>query len=123
MIRPIPKKNNPTSLTDLHPISILPFLSKILEKNIYSQTISYLDNFNILPKNQSGFRKQHSTTTVLVNVVDDIMRSIDKKEVTALVLLDFSKAFDTVNHQLLCAKLKYVGFDRTVNFFTSYFKK
>nr|CAH7755416.1 unnamed protein product [Callosobruchus chinensis] len=65
----------------------------------------------ILPSHQSGFRKGHSTTTALARVCDDILRGMDNKQATVLVLLDFSKAFDTLNHKLLIAKCKHIGFD------------
>lgn len=122
LVQPIPKVNNPASLSDLRPISILPVLSKILEKIIYKQLYAYVDENNILPECQSGFRKSHSTTSALLNVTDNIIRACDEKKITALVLLDFSKAFDTVNHELLCAKLKYIGLDEvSLNLFCSYF--
>lgn len=122
IIQPIPKINNPATLSDLRPISVLPTLSKILEKIMYKQMNDYLTENNLLPDRQSGFRKYHSTTTTLLNVTDDIINAIDKQKITALVLLDLSKAFDTVNHGLLCSKLKYLGFDEiSLSLFKAYF--
>lgn len=122
LISPIPKKNNPTNFGDLRPITIIPALSKILEKVVYLQVYDYvIANNNIVSPLQSGFRKGHSTTTVLANITDNILRALDAGQATALILLDFSKAFDTIDHNLLCAKLTYYGFDETaVNFFQSY---
>jgi len=70
---------------------------------------------------QSGFKKGHSTTTALVKVSDDLRKAIDQKKLSILVLLDFSKAFDRVQHKLLLAKLKSLGFsDSVVKWFEAY---
>ena len=121
LILPLPKVTDVQSVTDLRPISLLPVVSKIFEKIIYSQIIKYLLSNNLLPDTQSGFRKQYSTASVLLKVTDDIIQAADNKETSALVLLDFSKAFDTLDHQLLCAKLHYYGFTyESIKFFDSY---
>lgn len=123
LIRPLPKINLPTSYSDLRPISILPAISKVLEKVIQRQLFTYITNNNIISEYQSGFRKGFSTTTLLLHLSDCILSSLDKGMATALVLLDFSKAFDSLDVSLLCAKLKYYGFDNTsLNFFSSYLK-
>lgn len=101
-IIPVPK----TSRGDeFRPISILPFLSKVFEKIIQKQISTFLDHENILTSKQSGFRKKNSCITALISVSEDIRKSIDKDYVTFLILLDFSKAFDMVNHSTLCQKL------------------
>lgn len=121
LINPIPKNNNPLDFCDLRPITIIPTLSKVLEKIIQVQIYDYVTVNNIISPLQSGFRKGHSTTTVLTDMLDNILRSLDNGYATVLIFLDFSKAFDTIDHSLLCAKLRYYGFDNTsVNFFESY---
>jgi len=120
-ILPIPKSNQPVDCKDFRPVSILCTLGKILEKAVLAQVCSYLNRHSILIECQSGFRKQHSTTTALIAVGDDIKKAIDKGMSTVLVLLDFSKAFDCVHHDLLLTKLRYLGFPRTaVGWFSSY---
>lgn len=109
-VLPLPKINNPSELKDLRPISILPVLSKILEKILNSQIKTYLKNFDLLPQNQSGFRTNHSCVTALLKVMDDILLEADKDKLTILVLLDYSKAFDRISHDLLLAMLHYLGF-------------
>lgn len=123
LVVPIPKTSNPTSYNELRPISLLTILSKILEKIVYDQINDYLSNTKLLPKHQSGFRKGHSTASALMNMSDNIITALDKKQATALVLLDFSKAFDTINHDLLIAKCKYFGFDQTFLLFLSHYLK
>lgn len=107
---PIPKISNPSELKDLRPISILPTMSKILEKVLDTQIRKYIETYNLLPTTQSGFRKNHNCSTALLKVTDDILEAADRNELTALVLLDYSKAFDKLNHHLLIAILKYLGF-------------
>lgn len=109
---PIPKISNPTELKDLRPISILPTLSKVIERILENQVREYIELHKILPSTQSGFRKDHSCVTALLKVTDDILEATDRGELTALVLLDYSKAFDRLNHQLLLAILKYLGFSK-----------
>ena len=120
-ILPTPKLESPTQLKDFRPISILPCLSKILEKVVASQLCSYFDNHNFFNFLQSGFRKNHSTASALLKIITDIINSLDQNDITILTLLDYSKAFDTVNHELLLAKLKHFGFmDQTLQWFKSY---
>ncbi|CAG9137745.1 unnamed protein product [Plutella xylostella] len=121
IVRPIPKKENPASENELRPITLLTCLSKILEKAVNNQLTQYLEINKILPMVQSGFRKGRSTATALLSVVDDILASQDKGMGTLLTLLDFSRAFDTINVSLLLAKLSYYGFEvSTINWFRSY---
>lgn len=120
-IIPIPKVSSPSDLSHFRPISILPTVSKILEKIVAEQLNLYLSKYKILPPIQSGFRADHSTTTALLHVTDDIYRAIDSNKNTCLVLLDFSKAFDTLNHITLCTKLKYFNFSNSsILFFQNY---
>lgn len=102
---PIPKIPAPKLVTDYRPISILPFLSKAFERLVSEQLNSYLKDNSLLATQQSGFRQHRSTTTTLLNITEDIRLALDKNHCSALVLLDFSKAFDNVNHDLLMGKL------------------
>ncbi len=111
---PIAKVKLPSQLKDLRPISILPTLSKAFEIILKYQIMDYLEHNNLLNEFQSGFRPNHSTNTALLNISDDIRRNIDNKNGTILVLLDFSSAFDSVNHDLLLRKLyEYFNFSKT----------
>lgn len=107
---PLPKCKEVGDLKDLRPISILPVLSKLLEKIIHTQIKMHLDEYDILPEQQSGFRPNHSCTTALLEVTDDIVSACDNKKLTVLTLIDYSKAFDRINHRLLLAILHFIGF-------------
>jgi len=102
---PLPKKPKVEYLNHLRPC-ILPILSKMIEKIVYQQLYKYVTKHNLLPDRQSGFRRRHSTTTALLQVTDEMLPAINSSYVTVLVLLDFTKAFDLVQHDLLLAKLK-----------------
>lgn len=121
LIKPLAKVKNPENFSDLRPITIISAISKVLEKTIQQQIYDYVTENKIISDLQSGFRKKYSTTTTLANITDHLLYSLDKGHASILVLLDFSKAFDTLDHTLLCAKLAYFGFDTiSVNFFRSY---
>lgn len=107
IVTPLPKVSLAVELKDLRPISVLPPLSKLLEKIMSKRLTDHVNNNNILPSIQSGFRKHHNTTTALIKVTNDIMQNVDKSQSTFLVLLDYSKAFDVINHELLIAKLHH----------------
>ncbi|XP_031359025.1 uncharacterized protein LOC116182622, partial [Photinus pyralis] len=96
---------------DLRPITILPALSKVLEKVLEYQLRQFLSKHSILPLTQSGFRAGYSCATALCSIVDDIVTETDCGKITILVLLDYSKAFDMLSHQVLNAILKFIGLD------------
>ena len=95
------KKANINTFGELRPISVLSPVSKVLEKIMAKQIREYIVKYNILPERQSGFRPKNSCTTALLDVIDDILLDFDKGETTTLILLDYSKAFDKINHKLL----------------------
>ena len=108
IVRPILKKpgSDPELLSNYRPISLLPFLSKVLEKVVAKQLTAHLESHNLLASFQSGFRRRHSTETALVMITKDILSSNDSGKVTALVLLDLSAAFDTIDHEILLSRLE-----------------
>lgn len=121
IVNPLSKVDQPNELKDLRPISILPFLSKVLEKAVYYQLSSYIENNNILPSLQSGFRKGRGTVTALLDVTDNVLAAQDDGLGTILTLLDFSRAFDSIDIPLLISKLSYYGLDyQSVRWFSNY---
>jgi len=120
-ILPIPKVPNPFECKDFRPVSILCFLSKVLEKFVHEQMYEYLKSHNLLNSLQCGFRTRHSTQTALLKVTEDIRLAIDQRKLVLDVLLDFSKAFDRVHHGILLTKLRKFGFSNSViNCFFAY---
>lgn len=116
---PIPKKGTPASLSDFRNISLQCIQSKIAETVLCEQMVEYVET--ILPSRQSAFRQNYSTTTVCLSVLNDILCARDKGNITALVMLDMTKAFDCVNHDILISKLVRYGFDDSiVSWFSSY---
>ena len=121
LVRPLNKVPSPNKVEDFRPISILPALSKVLERLIHAQVVKFLDNNSKLHNFQSGFRKFHSTETALLRVTDDIRLAMDQRKCTILTLFDFSKAFDTVDHTVLLNKLAILGFSHnSLVWFKSY---
>lgn len=109
LVIPLPKRATVAQLSDLRPISILPIVSKIAEKVIELQLKEYVAINEILPVRQSGFRKGYSCCTALLGVVDDIVGSTDEGKMTLMCLLDYTKAFDTLDHRLMSAILRHIG--------------
>ena len=83
------------------PISILPTLSRLLEKFIHKHLMAYLDTFNLIHKSQSGFRAGHSTETALLLMTDRWLKALNEGKVVGSVMIDFRKVFDLVDHDLL----------------------
>ena len=103
------------------PISVLPCLARIMEKEIANQLSSYCLHRGIIPNEQFGFRPKSSSETALLVALDKWINEIDKPGMMVEVLLiDLSKAFDSVNHQKLILALQEIGCDTTsLSFFTS----
>ena len=107
IVKPSLKKYNadPDSLKNYRPISNLSFVSKILERVVLDQFNEYLEDHNLFCSEQSGYRPHHSCKTLLIRMNEDIVSGIDQKKTIALLLLDLSAAFDTIDHDILVNKL------------------
>ena len=88
------------------PINNLSVLSKLLERLVARQLMEHLSLADLLPPLQSGFRRGHSTETAVLRVLSDIVQAVDRGDQAALVLLDLSAAFDTVDHSILLERLQ-----------------
>jgi hypothetical protein len=124
IVRPTLKKPSldPSDLASYRPISNLTFLSKMVERAVATRFTQHADRHNLLPVRQSAYRAHYSTETAVVSVHNDLVCAIDDGFVSALVLLDLSAAFDTVDHGTLIDVLKQrFGLDGTVlSWFCSY---
>ena len=118
---PILNDGDPEIPSNNRPISLLPILSKVCDRVAHYQLNSYLSINQRLSSKQMGNTKWNSTETSVNLTTDSILEGIDKKKLSAIVLLDFSKAFDSINHNVLMAKLQDVGLSaQAIKWFNSY---
>jgi len=109
IVHPLLKKStlDPSELTSYRPISSLSVISKTIERLVNNRLSAHMDTHTLLPSTQSAYRNKHSTETALVRIHNDIVSAIDHGQVAALVLLDLSAAFDTVDHCVLINVLEH----------------
>ena len=115
------KKGRKDNVDNYLLISILPAISKLLERVMHTQLVSYLEENHLLSPFQCVFRKQHSTTFAALSFADKIQRNIDQGFMTGAVFVDLRKAFDTTDHSILSRKLHFLGIKgKELNWFENY---
>ena len=120
-VTPIFKKGNNSLVTNYRPISLFPCFSKLLERIMYNRLYKFLLENNILYQKQFGFQSAHSTEHVIPQLVNQITEAFIQGKYTLGIFLDLSKAFNTVNHNILLEKLKTYGIQsENLKWFRSY---
>ena len=118
---PLYKSKDKMLFCNYRPVSILPLFSKIYERIMYNRIIKFITKNNILYKYQFGFRKNHGTNVALFYMFDKIIKSLEEGQIVMGLFLDFRKAFNTVNHQILLKKMYKYGIRGVVyDWFKSY---
>ena len=112
---PFHKKESKLNYLNYRPISLLSVFSKIFEKLIYLRIYSFLTKNNLISNKQFGFRSCYSTNHALVSITERIKSLLDSTQFVCGIFIDLEKAFDTVNHDILCDKLNYYGLRGNVN--------
>ena len=111
---PLHKSGSRTDVTNYRPISLLSCFSKIYEKVMHKRLINFLEENKILFESQYGFRALHSCEHALLEAQNYINLALDRKQIAVLLLIDFSKAFDMVDHDILLNKLEHYGIRGTM---------
>ena len=120
-ILPRHKSKSHKITNNFRPISLSPMMAKIVEKLMKARAVQFIEDNSILYNKQFGFRTGCSTSDAVLHFIDDCVTALDNKLYTVSIFLDFSKAFDTVNRDILLRKLHRLGFRGNIlNFFDSY---
>ena len=106
---PLYEANDPMAFSNYRPVSVLPVFSKILERIMYNQLLPFINKHKLLYAYQFGFRINHAPELALLCLVDTVSDALENGEYVLGLFIDFSKAFDTINHEILFAKLEFLG--------------
>ncbi len=117
----IPKVNNPSSYSDFRPITLVPFLSKVLQKCVETQIQRFLKTHSLLPHNQSGFRRGYSTTSSLTLLSDICLTAFRSRFGICCLSIGLLQGIWTLSHDRLLSKLRFLNFSEpAIEWFSSY---
>lgn len=120
-VTPLHKSDDKRCINNYRPISVLPVFSKIIEKLMHIRLAKFLNKNNSLSPSQFGFRSKHSTAMAIINMIDRVSDELDKKNECVGIFIDLSKAFDTLDHNILLRKLALYGVRGiAIEWFSSY---
>lgn len=120
-VLPLLKGGDPSKPNNYRPISKLCILAKVFERLVSDQLKDFLERNDILSRHQSGFRKKHSTVSAALKVLNDILEALDLRKLCVALFIDLSKAFDTVDHEILVDTLHKIGLsEHSVFWFRNY---
>ena len=123
IVKPIYKGKCKSEIVNYRPISLLPVISKVLEKIVHIRVVNFLVKHRVIYEGQYGYRSKRSTTDAILDLTGNILDNIEKGQFTLAIFLDMSKAFDSISHSTLCKKLEYYGLRGNVkSWFVSYLK-
>ena len=128
MVVPIPKVPNPSSVTDLRPITLLPIPGKPEKRLIHNRLYPFLEDNNGICHNQNGFRKNHGTPDTIFKLINNITDDLNNHNDTLAIFIDFKKAFDTLDYEILFKKINTLNIGQNLkllfkNYFTNRFQK
>ena len=121
IVTPIFKNGDRKNPSNYRPISILPILSKVLEKAMFKRVTNFISTNSIISNSQFGFTRGKSTQDAIINLTEFLYETLNRRDIAICTFLDFRKAFDVVNHSILLRKLyKYGIRGRVLELFSSY---
>ena len=120
-VTPLHKCDDKLQVENYRPMSVLPVLSKVVERVVHSQLNAHLYQLDFMYQHQYGFRRGHSTEQAITQLNNWVLESMDEGKVTGLLFVDISKAFESLNHKVVLRKLEHLGvFERSLRWFRSY---
>jgi len=123
VIKPLYKKGNKRDVSNYRPISLLTSFSKILERVIQTRLLDHLHKNNIISKEQYGFRRGFATENAIYKLINDVLNTLNNKQIVGGIFSDLTKAFDCVDNDILISKIeKYGIIGKSKELFQSYIK-